>query len=151
MNNTITHSGVIEQIYQNRISVRIEQVSACAACKAAGHCNASDRKEKLIEVYCARPSDYRVGESVVITADEHVGHRAVVWGFGLPLLILLASIFGLKVLTRSDGMAALIGILSLIPYYILLYLLRRKIRDQLAFKLQPSGTMKQQTTNKHNN
>ncbi|MBM6992724.1 MAG: SoxR reducing system RseC family protein [Prevotella sp.] len=135
MNNTITHSGVIEKIDQNQITVRIEQVSGCASCKVAGQCNASERKEKRVEVCCDNPAIHRVGETVVVSADAKVGRRAVVWGFGLPLILLLVCILGIKAWTGNDGLAALVAMLSLACYYAILYLLRQKIRDKLTFEI----------------
>lgn len=137
MNNTITHSGVIEKIGSHHVTVRIEQVSACASCKVAGHCNASDRQEKLIDVDSDRPGKYRVGEAVVIAADTRTGFRAVVLGFGLPLAILMMLIFVIKASTGSDGQAAVAGMAGLIPYYILLYLMRKKLHRKFSFKIQP--------------
>ena len=137
MNNTITHSGVIEKIGSHHVTVRIEQVSACASCKVAGHCNASDRQEKLIDVDSDRPGKYRVGEAVVIAADTRTGFRAVGLGFGLPLAILMMLIFVIKASTGSDGQAAVAGMAGLIPYYIVLHLMRKKLHRKFSFKIQP--------------
>ena len=51
MENKIKHSGVVESVNDGCVSVKIIQSSACAICKAAKQCHASESKEKIIEVF----------------------------------------------------------------------------------------------------
>ena len=66
MSNKIKHSGVVENILGDSVQVRIVQTSACAACKVAGYCNASESKEKLVDVYHADTRNLRVGDVVTV-------------------------------------------------------------------------------------
>ena len=50
MSAKISHSGIVASISKGCVQVRILQTSACAACKVAGHCNASESKEKIVDV-----------------------------------------------------------------------------------------------------
>lgn len=50
MSNKIKHNGVVDGVEEGCVRVRILQSSACSACKVAAHCNASETKEKIIEV-----------------------------------------------------------------------------------------------------
>ncbi|MGI6242558.1 MAG: SoxR reducing system RseC family protein [Prevotella sp.] len=136
MNDTITHSGIIERIEPNHIVVRIAQASGCTSCKIAGQCHASGSKEKLIDVYHVDTSKYQVGEHVVVSASLKTGYKAVVWGFGVPLVILMATLFLVKLWTGNEAQAALTGVAALVPYYFLLYLLREKLRDSFPFVIE---------------
>ena len=136
MNDKIKHAGVIESVGEDRITVRILQTSACDACKVAGHCNASQSKEKLIDVYNQVNSDFHVGEHVMVVASPGVGMRAVAWGFGIPFILLVATVFLMVKLTGNEGWAALTSLGMLIPYYLVLYLLRDKIRERLSFSIE---------------
>ena len=136
MNNKIRHAGVIEEVGADRIKVRILQTSACAACKVAGHCNASESKEKLIDVYGQEGSDYHVGEHFVVVASPEVGMKAVAWGFGIPFLLLVLTVFVVVRLTGNEGVAALSSLGALLPYYLVLYLLRDKLRERLSFGIE---------------
>ena len=136
MSNKIRHAGVIEEVGADRIKVRILQTSACAACKVAGHCNASESKEKLIDVYGQEVSDYQVGEHVVVVASPEVGMRAVAWGFGIPFVLLVLTVFLMVRLTGNEGIAALSSLGTLLPYYLVLYLLRDKLRERLSFGIE---------------
>lgn len=136
MSNKITHSGVITDIGQQRLTVRIVQTAACAICKANGHCTTSESAEKLIDVYMADTDGRRMGEQVTVSTDVRSGFRAVTWGFGFPLALMTGTLVIVMLLTGREAWAALASIGALIPYYISLYLLRHKIRSQLSFYIE---------------
>lgn len=52
MKNEIRHLGVVDTVDVGLIKVRITQTSACSSCKMSGNCNASESKEKVVDVYC---------------------------------------------------------------------------------------------------
>lgn len=136
MSNVITHSGIVERIDGDHITVRIVQASGCASCQLAGHCHASESREKLVDVYHAHAARHRVGDAVTVSTDVRTGYRAVAWGFGVPLAVLVATIFGVRALTDNEGLAALAGLAMLTPYYIVLYLLRDKLREKFSFRIE---------------
>ena len=136
MTDRIKHSGIIENISERHVVVRIVQTSACAACKVAGHCHASEMKEKLIDVFCADSSGYKVGQQVVVTASRQVANRALLLGFGLPFLVLVGVLFIVLRLTGDEGVAALSGLVSLVPYYLLLWLFRGRISERVSFGIE---------------
>lgn len=68
MSNKIKHNGVVDGVEEGCVRVRILQSSACSACKVAAHCNASETKEKIIEVQVADAVKYQQGDSVVVVA-----------------------------------------------------------------------------------
>jgi sigma-E factor negative regulatory protein RseC len=136
MNNRICHSGVVESIEGNCVHVRIVQTSACAACKVAGYCNAAESKEKIVDVFCDDPTDYKTGQAVTVSTSGNVAARALLWGFGLPFVVMVGVLVCALLLTGSEGIAALCGLASLIPYYIILWFFRDSMRKQLAFAIE---------------
>ncbi len=136
MSTKISHSGVIESIEGDCVHVRIVQTSACAACKVAGYCNAAESKEKIVDVRCDAPAVYRIGQQVTVSTSGQVAVRALLWGFGVPFIILVAVLFITLQLTGSEGTAALSAMLALVPYYGLLWVFRDKMREQLAFSIE---------------
>ena len=136
MSNKIKHSGVIEKIMDDCIQVRIVQTSACAACKVAGYCNASESKEKLIDVYHADSHRLNVGDAVTVTASTEVAAHALLLGFGLPFVVMVAVLVVVLQTTGNEGRAALSGLLALVPYYAVLYLFRNRLRDKLSFSIE---------------
>lgn len=136
MTGKITHRGIIDSIEGNRIHVRILQASACGACRIAGHCNASDVREKYIDVWDAHASEHRDGEQVVISTDGQTAKRATVIAYVIPLFLMVVTLILVLKLSHSEGAAALAGVGILIPYYLVLFLLRRKISSEVRFQLE---------------
>ena len=116
--------------------MRILQTSACAACKVASHCNASESKEKLVDVFCCDTAKYETGQEVTVWASKGVANKALLLGFGLPFLLLIGVLVAVLYLTGNEGVAALAALGSLIPYYFLLWLQRDSIRQQISFHLE---------------
>ena len=136
MSNKIKHSGVVENILGDSVQVRIVQTSACAACKVAGYCNASESKEKLVDVYHADTRNLKVGDVVTVTASTQVAAQALLLGFGLPFVVLVAVLIVVLLITGNEGAAAMSGLAALVPYYAVLFLFRNRIRDKLSFSIE---------------
>lgn len=133
----IKHVGVVESITDDCMLVRIEQTSACSGCKIASHCSASEQKEKLIEIYdISSIQGHYVGEEVVVSTSISTGMRAVFLGFVIPFFILILSLVFSLQLTSNEGIAALVALSALIPYYILLYFKRQYLRSQFSFIIE---------------
>jgi sigma-E factor negative regulatory protein RseC len=136
MESNISHSGVVESVEDGCVHVRIVQTSACAACKVAGYCNASESKEKLIDVYHAGSHRLNVGDAVTVTASTEVAAHALLLGFGLPFVVMVTVLVVVLQTTGNEGRAALSGLLALVPYYAVLYLFRNRLRDKLSFSIE---------------
>lgn len=132
--NDISHEGTIISIEKEIVRVRIIQNSACASCKIAGHCQTSESKEKIIEVTTPDYADFSVGDKVNVTESVGVGAKAVVFGFVLPLALMMATIISaITIFYTSEGVAALAGMASLLPYYLALYFLRGYMKNIMGF------------------
>ncbi|NLI99712.1 MAG: SoxR reducing system RseC family protein [Bacteroidales bacterium] len=132
----IEHEGIIEKINGNRITVRILQQSACSACHAKSVCMAADSKEKLVDIPDIT-GQYHVNERVIIEGKESIGYKAVLWAFVIPLLILLgALVASLTLWDFTEIEAALAAIVALVPYYLVLYLLRNKMAKSFRFNIK---------------
>ena len=136
MRSNISHSGVGESVEDGCVHVRIVQTSACSACKVAGYCNASESKEKVVDVYTADTQRYSVGQAVTVMASRQVAAHALLLGFGLPFLVLVGVLVVVLQMTGNELWAALAGLLSLAPYYLLLYFFRNRLRDKLSFWIE---------------
>ena len=136
MSHQISHLGVVERIESDCVHVRIAQTSACAACKVAGYCNAAENKEKIVDVCCDNADVYRVGQTVRVAVSGQVAAQALLWGFGLSFLLMVLVLFVVLRLTGSEGLAALSGLAVLIPYYVILWIFRDRMRKQLAFTIE---------------
>lgn len=136
MSSTISHSGIIESVEEGHIRVRILQATACSQCAVSSHCHASEAKEKMIDVYDTPTDTWKKGDAVTVMTSTKTGARAVIFGFGIPFLLLLAVLFTTMGFTGKETLAASLAVLSLIPYYLLLYMFRDKMREQLTFWIE---------------
>ena len=136
MADIIKHRGVVEKIDGSHVVVRIVQTSACSACSAKGLCNASESKEKQIDVYESNPS-YRIGEEVVLCGSTSMGMRAVFLAFGIPVLLLLFALFATMRITDGDALlSAIVAMLAIIPYYFVIYLMKDKMDRTFSFVIE---------------
>ena len=62
--------------------------------------------------------------------------QPLLWGFGIPFLVLVGVLFAALQLSGSEGVAALSALAALVPYYGLLWVFREKMREQLAFSIE---------------
>ena len=136
MSDIIKHRGRVESIDGSHIIVRIIQTSACSGCSIKSHCNASESKEKLIDVYEVGAS-YQIGEEVVLCGTTSMGMRAVLLAFGIPLLILVLALGITMYLTDEDALiSSLVGLLSIVPYYLVLYFYKDKMKKTFSFTIE---------------
>ena len=136
MKSKITHSGVVESVSDRLVRVRIVQAAACAACKVAGHCTASESKVKIIDVFTSDPSSYAKGDAVTVSVSEGSARKALMVGFGLPFVVMVAAVFITMWLTTDETMSALAGLAALVPYYMLVWLLRDRIGGSVTFGIE---------------
>jgi positive regulator of sigma E activity len=132
---TVAHDGVIEAVSGKNVRVRFVAHSACAACHAKGVCSVSDSEEKFVDLVTPEPG-LKAGDRVDVLLAQSQGFKAVWYGYGLPLIVLLAVIFTVYAVTGRDAFAALIGLGSLVPYYLVLFVFRTRITRSMEFKLR---------------
>ena len=135
MCNKITHSGIVKSIADGCIKVQIVQTSACAACKVASHCNASESKVKIVDVFTRDTNIYQIGQEVTVWASKDVANRALLLGFGAPFLLLICVLMIALKVFGDEGLAALAALASLVPYYLALWVMKDRIQRQISFNI----------------
>lgn len=93
-------------------------------------------ERKIVDVFQTDSSALRVGDAVTVSASGDVAARALLWAFGFPFLLMIAVLVLVLWQTHDEGVAAISGLLSLIPYYGLLFLLRHRMRRKMAFIIE---------------
>lgn len=116
--------------------MRIVQASACASCKVADRCNASESKEKIVEVYDEDTTRFSIGDNVVVSASQGTGFLAVFLSSVIPLFLLIVVLASVLAATGNEAWAALASLGGLVPYYLILYMFKDKIRSRLSFKIE---------------
>lgn len=136
MSGEISHKGIIKKLSEKSIIVGIINESACASCHAKGVCSASDMKDKEIEINHFN-GEFHIGQSVEVIGKTSQGFKALFYGYVFPFILVLTTLIITTSLQLNEGLSGLASLSILIPYYLILYLTRNKIRNSFEFKIKP--------------
>ena len=136
----IEHEGIIEQIDGDVAHVKIESVSACASCHAKGVCSAADQEEKYLDVPLQGAS-YSQGDPVNVQVAKRIGFKAVALGYFYPFLLVMLVLIATLAVGATELKAGSFALLSLIPYYLGLYLFRKRIESTFTFSIKKTYTV----------
>ena len=131
---TIDHGGIVQKVDDNSVTVIISSASACSGCHAEGSCNMSGKEDKIVEVtgnYNVKP-----GDNVTVLMKQSMGYTALFLGYLLPLITVITVLLLLISIKVPELIAGLGSVLILIPYYILLFLFRKRINEKFTFTLK---------------
>lgn len=134
MKDKITHIGTIEAINENKVSVRILQSSACSGCHAAGMCQSSESKEKVVDVYTNIVSQLSIGQKVIIEGSSKRGLQAVLLAYILPLIIIVLTL-SLSIPVLGEPSAALLSLVGIAIYYAVLYTQKNRLKGSFSFQI----------------
>ena len=132
MKDVIEHKGVVESVDNSHVVVKIMQTSACSMCKAHSFCASNENREKHIDIYDNK-LPLTVGDEVTVCASASIGWQAVWWAFVVPLIVMVAVLITVLQLTKSEPLAAILGIAALVPYYAVVYMMRGRIQKRISF------------------
>ena len=138
--NLIDHIGIVDRIEGDVAHVKINSESACSACHAKGVCGAADQEEKFLDVPLSGAS-YKTGERVHVQVARRLGFKAVALGYFYPFLLLMAVLIMLILIGVSELKAGSLALLSILPYYLLLYLFRKRIESTFTFSIKKTNTV----------
>ena len=136
----IEHEGIIEQIDGDKAHVKIDSASACASCNAKGACSAADQEEKYLDVLL-HGATYSQGETVNVQVEKRLGFRAVALGYFYPFLLVMLVLIAMIILGAPELKAGTFALLSLLPYYLGLYLFRKRIESTFTFSIKKTFTV----------
>ena len=132
----IEHSGCIEKIEPGKLFIRIEKQSACSVCTVKGKCPLPESKEELITIDIENAGTYKVGDEVTVCLKTSLGLRAVLIAYIVPFIILMIVLIGVFTITKNEPAAGISALGSLVPYYLLLFLLREKSKAKFKLRIR---------------
>jgi sigma-E factor negative regulatory protein RseC len=131
---TISHKGIVQKSDNESVTVLITAESACRGCHAEGSCNLSGTEEKIVEVKGS--FDLKNGDTVTVLMKQSSGFTALFLGYIMPLIFVISFLILFATLGYPELVSGLLAISSLLPYYLILYLLRKRINDKFIFSLK---------------
>jgi len=135
-NKIVTHPGIIKTIELNKVEVAIMVTSGCASCEVKGACTVSEVEEKVVKVSTQDTSKYRVGQMITIEMSQSLGTWAVLLGYVFPFLVLFLGLILFINLELDQGLAGVLSLLLLVPYYGVLYLLRNYFSTRFTYTIR---------------
>jgi len=113
--------GKIQKINGNTATILVKRVTACG--DSCGHCSAAC-KQPGIEVETVVTPDIHVGDYVEITTENEVMFKHILMLYGMPLLLVIATIFAAYYLLgdtpKKDIISAVLGLSTLIISHFIL-------------------------------
>lgn len=131
----ISHTGIITDISDDYIEVKIEAKSACSSCHAKSSCHVSDMEEKTVLVEKPKQHTFTKGQGVTVFLSQNKGFEALFFGYLLPFLILFGTLLIASQYT-TELRAGITSLLILIPYYIVLFFSKKAMRKRFSFQLE---------------
>lgn len=95
----------------------------------------ADCLPKHIEITDKRAGRFSPEEEVMITIDAAQGFKAVWYGYVLPLILVLITLGSALFAEVSEQLSGIFSIIILIPYYLWLFLNRKKLNCQFRFTI----------------
>ena len=131
----IEHSGVVKRVDADRVYVEIMAHGACGSCKAREACGLGETERKIVEIPTSAAATYRSGEEVTVSMTKHMGAIAVLLAYVVPFVVLICVVAACYLLGLGDGVAVLLGLGSVVLYYAILWLARRRIDNTIHFTI----------------
>ena len=130
-NNLVKHEGIVSKISQNSITISLKGNVNCEGCKAQSACGVSDSNDKEIEVINSLQS-FKLNEPVDVLLKRELGLKAVFWAYVFPFILMMIVLVTTSFFFK-EWIAGVLSLLILVPYYVMLFVLKDKF--QKAFQL----------------
>lgn len=82
---------------------------------------------------------YHVGQNVMVTIDEKKGWIAVAFGYIIPLILVLITLFTTNLITNDETAAGIYSLMILIPYYLILMLFKKSFTKRFDFRIKENA------------
>ena len=136
MGQQIEHAGRVARVAGESVVVRIISVSACGTCKAREACGLAETQEKLVEVHTIHAASFAEGDAVTVGVRRGVGAVAVLLAYVGALVVLMSVLtISISVFGWTEAMGALASLGGVLLYYIVLWIVRKKIENTIHFTI----------------
>ena len=123
--NYMEKPGIVTQAKHKGVKVMLLDTSGCASC-SNNLCMLADTSCRYVEVL-QNGDKLRPGDEVLVRVKPSSAFTATFWLYGMPFLIIMATLFGLTAAGANESIAGLASLLVLVPYYAGLFLFRRDV------------------------
>ena len=129
------HEGTVISVLEDAVIVRVVASSACNNCAAKSYCAPSENKDKDIRVE-KFSGNFVSGERVKVFMRQSMGMKALCIGYLIPFVLVFATLVIILKISGNELVSGLSALLILLPYYLIIKLLNRKISKSFGFTVQ---------------
>jgi sigma-E factor negative regulatory protein RseC len=130
----IEHAGIVQEIDESSVIIKISPKSACSGCHAEGYCNVSGNEDKTINIYGSY--DIKPGDHVAVLMKQSLGYAALLLGYLAPLFAVMLILILLISFSVAELTAGLLSLAVLIPYYFILFIFRKRLSRKFTFSIK---------------
>ncbi len=128
----VSHDGIVKRIEGDKVFVSIIAKAACLSCQMNNSCSTSELSEKLIEIN-RYDVNFTVGENVSVALKETSGVKALMIGYMIPFVLMIATLILVSEFTENEIIIGLSSLGILAPYYFSLFVLQDFLKKQFSF------------------
>lgn len=131
----IVHTAIITSVIENKIKASFERNEACGNCALKAACGQiAEQHEVMLQVDDG--TKYAVGQKIEIVISGMQAFYAAFWGYILPLLVVLATMFCTYISTADEIICAALSLFSLGIYYIVLFIFRKYFKKTFQIRIR---------------
>lgn len=134
MYSEISHEGTVQSAEKDGVTVLLSPGISCSGCQAETSCMISGSDKKFVKV--EGTFDITPGTRVNVSMRKALGYSALILGYLLPLIIVVATLIIFLSVSSNELLAGLVSVGILLPYYGSLYLFRKSIGSKFTFTLK---------------
>lgn len=133
--DSIEHKGIVQEVSPGVVKVNLFNVAVCSSCHAKGACSVSEVDNKIIEILSA-DNTIKKGDHVTVAFEKSLGPKALLLGYLLPFIVVFIVLFVCWEISGNEAISGIIALVSLVPYYLALFLFRHRLSKEFAFNIK---------------
>lgn len=133
----IAHPATVIAVETTKITLQLTSENHCHNCALQNVCSSGEASERTITLNDKKAAkNFYIGQNVEVILSSKQITQAAVYGYILPLLLVLFFLFVPYFLTHNETLAALLSLAVIPVYYSLLWLFRKKIKKTLQISIR---------------
>ena len=136
--NTLRQKGILLQSDSKELTISLHRPLNCADCAHTNNCSALACDTKIIKL--PRPHNFipQTGQELTLQITQGQSQLAIFLCFVVPLVLLISSLaIMLFALQQTENISALIALGILSVYYIILFLLKKRLNKIFTIQIIP--------------
>lgn len=133
----IAHPATVIAVETSKITLQLTSENCCHNCALQNVCGSGEPSGRTITLNDKEAAkNFYIGQNVEVILSSKQITQAAVYGYILPLLLVLFFLFVPYFLTHNETLAALLSLAVIPVYYSLLWLFRKKIKKALQISIR---------------